>query len=273
MIPIMPLLKKGILKKIKKREKEQLEDSITSQELKNFAELKKIEEETKTKVNKTLHYNDTVDINNNQLVQDIHKHAEKFDKKTEESFKFLQIFTAICDSFSHGANDVANSVGPFAAIYSIWKSGAVLEDSKLGDEFYWILTIGGIGISVGLMVYGYKIIRAIGVKMCKITPSRGFSIELGSATVIILGSRLGIPLSTTHCQVGATIGVGLLEKKYINNDNHKKCNFQCYGINLKILLKTLLGWIVTLVAVGGTSALFVAQGIYGPVIGSNLSSF
>ena len=102
--------------------------------------------------------------------------------------------------------------------------------------------------------------------MCKITPSRGFSIELGSATIIILGSRLGIPLSTTHCQVGATLGVGLLEKKQkkIKEINTNKCNFQCYGVNLKILLKTLLGWIITLLVVGLTSAALVAQGIFGP---------
>tara|TARA_B100001094_G_C18152847_1_gene784670 strand:+ start:230 stop:1945 length:1716 start_codon:yes stop_codon:yes gene_type:complete len=316
MIPIMPVLKKYIIKKIKKREEEQLQESINSQELKNLKEinnklkniqvgdieinivkndsqlsLKSLEsvksdnsstqsikkDETKKKkkkqtaFDKTFNYIDEIDINKNKLVKDIHDHAEKFDKKTEESFKFLQIFTAICDSFSHGANDVANSVGPFAAIYAIWKSGAVLEDSSLGDDFYWILTIGGIGISLGLIAYGYKIIRAIGVKMCKITPSRGFSIELGSATIIILGSRLGIPLSTTHCQVGATIGVGLLEKKHkkiekTENTTKKKCNFQCYGVNLKILIKTLVGWVITLVIVGATSAALVTQGIYGPSI-------
>ena len=311
MIPIMPILKKYILNKIKKREEEKLQESIDSQELKNLKDINKklreisphdiennisqndsqlslkslesleshksndtptpsTNEKTKkiTKFQKTFNYIDEIDVNKNKLVKDIHDHAEKFDKKTEESFKFLQIFTAICDSFSHGANDVANSVGPFAAIYAIWKSGAVLEDSNLGDDFYWILTIGGVGISLGLIAYGYKIIRAIGVKMCKITPSRGFSIELGSATVIILGSRLGIPLSTTHCQVGATLGVGLLEKKQkkIEKTSTQKCNFQCYGVNLKILIKTLVGWIITLVVVGATSAALVTQGIYGPSI-------
>ena len=104
--------------------------------------------------------------------------------------------------------------------------------------------------------------------MCKITPSRGFSIELGSATIIILGSRLGIPLSTTHCQVGATLGVGLLEKKQkeLEKTSTKKCNFQCYGVNLKILIKTLVGWIVTLVVVGFTSAALVSQGVFGPTL-------
>ena len=94
---------------------------------------------------------------------------------------------------------------------------------------------------------------AIGSKLCKISPSRGVAIELGSALVIIMGSRLKIPLSTTHCQVGATVGVGLLE-------DTKKCS----GINGRVFMKTVIGWFLTLVAVGGTSALLVAQGIYAP---------
>ena len=113
--------------------------------------------------------------------------------------------------------------------------------------------MGGVGISLGLLIYGYKIIRAIGVKLCCITPSRGFSIELGSATIIIIGSRLGIPLSTTHCQVGATLGVAALE-------DIKKCS----GINWKIAWKVFLGWIITILVVGGSTALLVAQGIYAP---------
>ena len=175
-------------------------------------------------------------------------------KKTEESFKYLQIFTAICDSFSHGANDVANAIGPYAAIVSIYMDEGEMSKKVEMDEYaYMILAMGGVGISLGLILYGYKIIRAIGVKLCCITPSRGFSIELGSATIIIIGSRLGIPLSTTHCQVGATMGVGALE-------DFKGCS----GINWNIAYKVFLGWIITLVVVGGTTALLTAQGIYAP---------
>ena len=124
---------------------------------------------------------------------------------------------------------------------------------EMNEHSYWILGMGGIGITVGLLLYGYKIIKAIGVKLCCITPSRGFSIELGSATVIIIGSRFGIPLSTTHCQVGATLGVAAL-------DDIKTCK----SINWKIAYKVFAGWIITLVVVGGTSALITAQGIYSP---------
>ena len=187
-------------------------------------------------------------------VKEIHDNSERFDKKTEESFKYLQIFTAICDSFSHGANDVANAIGPYAAIVSIYMNEGDLEKTvEMNDHAYLILGMGGVGISLGLILYGYKIIRAIGVKLCCITPSRGFSIELGSATIIIIGSRLGIPLSTTHCQVGATMGVAALE-------DVKKCS----GINWKIAWKVFFGWIITLAVVGGSTALLVAQGIYSP---------
>ena len=125
--------------------------------------------------------------------------------------------------------------------------------NELGKDAYWILALGGIGISAGLAVYGYKIIKAIGVKMCKITPSRGISIELASALVIITGSRFEIPLSTTHCQVGATVGVALLE-------DPKKCS----GINKMIFVKTLAGWIITLIVAGSTTSLLVSQGSYAP---------
>lgn len=212
---------------------------------------------------KSINYDVSTDINRNKRVKEIHDNSEKFDEQTEESFKFLQIFTAIFDSFSHGANDVANAIGPFAAIYTIYINGGIIaEDSELDTASYWVLALGGFGIIVGLAVYGYKIIRAIGVKLCTITPSRGVSIELASATVIIIGSRLGIPLSTTHCQVGATMGVAALE-------DIKTCK----GMNCKIVGKTVLGWILTLLAVGGSSALFVAYSIYAPCIGTVYANY
>lgn len=181
----------------------------------------------------------------------IHKNAEKFDKRNEEMFKYLQVFTAVCDAFSHGANDVANAIGPFAVIYTIYFSdGKLSKKTSMGNDAYWILGLGGIGIAVGLLVYGYKITRAIGDKLCKVTPSRGVAIELSSALVIITGSRLKIPLSTTHCQIGSTTGIGLLE------------NRNCSGINCKIFGKTIFGWLITCVIVGLTSAVLTGQGIY-----------
>ena len=203
--------------------------------------------------------NEVIDITNNKFtdnkVQQIHDTAEKFDIRTEETFKYLQVFTAMCDSFSHGANDVANAIGPFAAIYTIYQVGDVRKNSVMDDNAYWILALGGVGISFGLLIYGYKIMQTIGLKLCKITPSRGVAIELSSALVIITGSRLEIPLSTTHCQIGATIGVAALE------DPHK-----CSGINGKILIRTIVGWILTLVVVGTSCGILTAQGVYAPEI-------
>jgi len=198
-------------------------------------------------------------INNKKelnTVKRIHTNAEKFDRKTEESFKYLQVFTAMCDSFSHGANDVANSIGPFVAIWTIYNSnGHIEKKSSMDSDAYWILGFGGLGIALGIMVYGKKIIYVIGEKLCKITPSRGVTVELSSALVIIAGSRLGIPLSTTHCQVGATIGVGLLENK-------KESLFS--GINCRVFLKIIFGWIITCIVVGLSAGLLTAQGTYSP---------
>ncbi len=237
-IPIVPKLKNYVSQKINN--------------INNAIELPSIEDEVK---NNKENFNilDTQELNR---VIALHNNAEKFDTKTEEVFKYLQIFTAICDAFSHGANDVANAIGPFAAIWVIYQSGGELDkNSSMEDDAYWILGLGGVGIAVGLYVYGKKITYAIGEKLVKITPSRGVAIELSSALVIITGSRLKIPLSTTHCQVGATVGVGLLE----NNKN-------CSGINCKVFYKTAFGWIITCVIVGLTSAILVAQGVYAPSI-------
>lgn len=191
---------------------------------------------------------DVIDADEN--VQALHDNAEKHDGKTEDAFRYLQVFTAICDSFSHGANDVANSIGPFAAIYMIWRDKEVSKKGDLGDDAYWILGLGGVGIVAGLALYGYKIMKAIGVKLAKITPSRGFAIELGAAFIIIIGSRQGWPLSTTHCQVGATTGVGLLEGSK--------------GVNWNIVGKTVAGWLLTCVVVGFSAAVLTAQGAYAP---------
>ena len=237
-LPVVPKLRKYI------------ENKFTNLSLSTTSDIEEINTNRKS-------YNINSD---NQLitVKNLHENAEKFDPKTEEVFKYLQIFTASCDAFSHGANDVANAVGPFAAIYLIYReNGNLKKKVDMEDDAYWILGIGGIGIALGLIIYGKKIIYAIGNKLCKITPSRGTCIELGSALVIIAGSRLKIPLSTTHCQVGATVGVGLLENKSIN---------KIEGVNCYILKKTAFGWIITCVIVGLTSGLLTAQGIYGPTV-------
>jgi len=182
-------------------------------------------------------------VNQDEKVGAIHAHARVYDRKTEGFFKYVQVFTAMVDSFSHGANDVANAMGPFSAAYVAYRRGHVNKETDLKDTMTWILALGGFGIVVGLATYGYKIMTAMGVKLVAVTPSRGYCIELGAAFVIIYGTAQGWPLSTTHCQVGATVAVGLFEGSE--------------GVNGKLLAKTAFGWIITIVVVGLTAALIV----------------
>ena len=233
--PFVPMIKRHVVKR--------LEDVDPGVELPN------VETDIESK---RVSFNIKDDKELNRIVR-LHSEAETFDPRMEEVFKFLQIFTAMCASFSHGANDVANAIGPFAAIYTIWRVGDVQKNSVMDANAYWILSIGGVGITVGLLVYGYRIMYAMGEKLCKISPARGVAIELTSALVIITGSRLKIPLSTTHCQIGATVGVGALED----------CR-TCGGINCKVFMKAVVGWILTLIFVGGTTGLLVAQGMHSP---------
>jgi len=125
-------------------------------------------------------------------------------KRTEKVFMVLQVMTACFVAFAHGSNDVANAVGPLAAVF-----GAIQEGVTATVQVpYRVLLIGGVGIVVGLATYGYKIMATIGRKITELTPSRGFSAEFAAATTIVVASKLGLPVSTTHTLVGAVIGVG-----------------------------------------------------------------
>ncbi len=123
----------------------------------------------------------------------------------EKIFSPLQVATACAVAFAHGANDVANAIGPMAAVFSTLQSGAVAQ--KVGVPT-WILLLGGGGIVLGLATYGYRVMSTIGTKITEMTPTRGFSAEFGAAVTILFGSKLGLPLSTTHTLVGSVIGVG-----------------------------------------------------------------
>ncbi len=123
----------------------------------------------------------------------------------EYIFKYLQIMTAFYVAFAIGSNDVANAVGPFAAIITIIQTDSVVAHTVVP---VWVLAMGGIGIVIGLATYGYKVIETIGKKITELTPSRGFSAEFGAATTVLICSQLGIPISTTHTLVGSVIGVG-----------------------------------------------------------------
>jgi inorganic phosphate transporter, PiT family len=123
----------------------------------------------------------------------------------EGQFRWLQVLTACYVAFAHGANDVANAVGPLAGIWSAWKMGAVGHEVAVPP---WILLAGGVGIVVGLGTWGYRVMETIGKRITELTPSRGFSAEFATATTVLVCSKLGIPISTTHTLVGSVIGVG-----------------------------------------------------------------
>jgi len=129
----------------------------------------------------------------------------------ERVFIWLQIITACYVAFAHGANDVANAIGPMAAIYDIASSSTGVLSPDSVDVPIWLLLLGGAGITVGVATWGYKVMDTIGNKITHITPSRGFAAEFGAATTVLIFSMpfLAVPISTTHTLVGAVVGVGL----------------------------------------------------------------
>lgn len=128
----------------------------------------------------------------------------------ERIFAFLQIATACYVAFAHGANDVANAVGPVAAVVELYRAGFEAVSSRVGVPF-WVLLLGGGGIVIGLATLGYKVIATIGKEITEITPTRGFSAEFGAATTVLVASTLGLPISTTHTLVGGVIGIGFAQ--------------------------------------------------------------
>lgn len=189
-----------------------------------------------------------------ETVSTIHEAAEVFDPHTEQVYKYLQVFSACCVSFGHGANDVANAVGPFAGIWAVYNTWQVPGSNAASPK--WILALGGAGLVVGLMTYGYNIIMELGVTLLKLTPSRGFSAELGTGLTVSLASFYGLPVSTTQIIVGAETGVGLCEGIKAGKT----------GVNLPVLFKTFLGWIATIIVAGLTCAAIFAMGVYSPSV-------
>jgi PiT family inorganic phosphate transporter len=122
-------------------------------------------------------------------------------------FAHLQVMTACYVAFAHGANDVANAIGPLAAIFSVVKTGSVAMQIEVP---VWMLAVGGIAVGGGLFAFGSRVMETIGGKITEVTPVRGFCAEFGAATTILVCSRLGLPVSTTHVLVGAVVGVGFM---------------------------------------------------------------
>jgi PiT family inorganic phosphate transporter len=169
---------------------------------------------------------------------------KKLDKKqhfytVERVFGVLMIVTACSMAFAHGSNDVANAIGPLAAVISIAQTGIVGAKSAIP---IWVLALGGAGIVVGLATYGVRVIATVGHRITQLTPSRGFAAELAAATTIVIASGTGIPISTTHTLVGAVLGVGLARG--------------IEAIDLRVVGRIFISWVVTIPAGAFLAILF-----------------
>lgn len=147
----------------------------------------------------------------------------------EKIFISLQILSACLVAFAHGANDVANAIGPVNAVLTVLKSNTIDSHTTVPS---WLLALGGAGIVIGLATWGWRVIETIGSKITELTPTRGFSAEFGAAATILAASKLGLPISTTHALVGAVFGVGMARG--------------LQALNLKTLADILISWLVTI---------------------------
>lgn len=168
----------------------------------------------------------------------------------ETIFGVLMIFTACSMAFAHGSNDVANAVGPLAAVVSTINSAGQIG-AKAGMP-WWILLIGSVGIVLGLVTYGWKVIQTVGQKITELTPSRGFAAELAAAGTVVFASGTGLPISTTHTLVGAVLGVGLARGGIA-------------AVDLKVMRSIVVSWLVTLpvAAILAIVFFYVLSGIFG----------
>ncbi|GGY07538.1 phosphate transporter [Litchfieldella qijiaojingensis] len=167
----------------------------------------------------------------------------------ERVFGVLMLFTACAMAFAHGSNDVANAVGPLAAVISVVYSEGVIDPTALVP--WWVLVLGGGGIVVGLVTYGHKVIATVGTGITELTPSRGFAATLAAATTVVLASGTGLPISTTHTLVGAVLGVGLARGMA--------------ALNMRVIGTIVMSWLITLPA-GATLAIlffFMFKGMFG----------
>lgn len=158
----------------------------------------------------------------------------------ERIFGVLMITTACCMAFAHGSNDVANAIGPLAAVVSVVSSGG--EISSKAQLAWWILPLGGIGIVIGLATLGARVIKTVGTAITHLTPSRGFAAELSAASTVVIASGAGLPISTTQTLVGAVLGVGLARG--------------IAALNLGVVRNIFISWIITLPVGAGLAIVF-----------------
>ena len=182
----------------------------------------------------------------------------KVDEKADRNFHFasvervftpMMIFTACAMAFAHGSNDVANGIGPMAAVVSVIDSGGQVQQKATLP--LWILILGGTGIVIGLATMGYRVMQTIGTRITELTPTRGYCATLAAATTVVLASKTGLPVSTTHIAVGAVIGVGLARG--------------IGAVDLRVIGNIVMSWLITLPAGAILAAgfFFLFKGIFG----------
>ena len=162
-------------------------------------------------------------------LESVHARAPVFDNKVEHLWTTAQITSAMIMSISHGANDVSNAIGPFTTEYMTWSSGQTSAETGTPT---WIKAVGGLMLGVGFWTFGYHIMRSLGNRITKHSPSRGYAMELGAAITVLIATKYGLPVSTTQCITGAVLGVALM-------------NWDLKSINWKQLAKIFLGWCLT----------------------------
>jgi phosphate/sulfate permease len=182
------------------------------------------------------------------LLRAIHSRANRYDVRVEHLWTYCQVLSAMLMSIAHGSNDIANAVGPIAAVYATYNSGEVNTRSPTP---VWLLVIGGFLLGLGFWFMGYHIIRALGNKITQMSPTRGFAIELGAATTVLMASRLGLPVSTTQCLTGAAIGVALM-------------NYDLKAVNWRQIAFIFMGWVFTLPAAGLVAGLLCLMALNAP---------
>lgn len=181
-------------------------------------------------------------------LREIHAKASKYDPRVEHLWTYCQVASAMLMSIAHGSNDVANAVGPWSAVYQTYQDGVVNTQS---DTPVWFLVIAGFLLGAGFWFYGYHIIRALGNKITQMSPTRGFSVELAAAITVLLASQLALPVSTTQCLIGATMGVALM-------------NYDLGAVNWRQLGFIFCGWVLTLPSAGLISGLMCVMALNSP---------
>jgi phosphate/sulfate permease len=180
-------------------------------------------------------------------IQALQDRAEVFESRTERVFGVLQVFSAICVMFAHGAGEVGYMAGPLATIYVVNQTGKL---PKSVEAPLWVLFISAFSLVAGLATYGKTMTKAVGTEFCKLTPARGFAAELSTAVIIMVASQYGLPTSSSQCITGGIVGIGLCEG--------------ASGVNWTYFGKTFASWIVTMFVMGVGVGLLFTQGHTAP---------